>query len=83
MPNGTITGDAVVILYVLDSQYLEPQSSLGSHPDKPAPSGHCEDSGKKGSSVLVSNSKSRKMRTAQDVFQPRQTNVFLSLRANC
>lgn len=43
--NGPITGDAVVIFYGLDSQYLEPQSSLGSHPDKPAPSGHCEDSG--------------------------------------
>lgn len=51
--------------YVLYSQYLEPQSFLGSHLDKPAPSSHCEDSGQEGSSILVSASKSRKMRTAQ------------------
>lgn len=52
-------------LDVLYSQYLEAQPFLGSHLDKSSPSGHCEDSGKERSSVLVSTSKSRQGRTAQ------------------
>lgn len=63
--NGAVRGDAGVTLDVLYSQYLGAQPFLGSHLDKSSPSGHCEDSGKEGSSVLVSPSKSRKGRTKQ------------------
>lgn len=48
--NGPVRGDAVVTLDVLYSQYLEAQPFLGSHLDKSSPSGHCEGSGKEGSS---------------------------------
>lgn len=48
----------------LYSQRPEAQPSLGSHLDKSSPSGHCEGSGKEGSSVLVSTSRSREGRTA-------------------
>lgn len=69
--------------FILYSQYLEPQSFLGSHLDKSAPSSHCEDSGKEGSSVLVSTNKWRKMRTVQYVFQPQQPKLLVSHRVNC
>lgn len=69
--------------FVLYSQYPEPQSFLGSHLDKSAPSSHCEDSGKEGSSVLVSTNKWRKMRTAQYVFQPQQPQLLVSHRVSC